>query len=352
MHINNPANAEVANTEMDGFTVTLTLKAPVNPGVNNTIKIAIADGGDRIYDSNLLIAGNSVQTALIAEDDEVEVTGTQSVTLDVLANDSSAAGGTLTITHINGIPVVAGDTVTLSTGETILLNPDGTFTVTGDGDEDENVFTYTVEDEDGNTDTAFVEVKSVACFVAGTMIDTPKGAVRIEDLTPGTLVLTRDHGPQPLRWIGRTRVQAQGALAPVRFAAGALGAHGQIDLSPNHRVLVEGARAELLFGQSEVLVKAAHLINDSSIRRRADGGAVDYVHLLFDTHEIVCANGMESESYHPGVETMDAFDAETRAEILTLMPQLADAANGDGYGPSARVTLKAHEGVLLARYVG
>ncbi len=57
LYIDNPQNAEVANTEMDGFTVTMTLKAPVNPGEDNDIKIAIADGGDGIYDSNLLIAG-------------------------------------------------------------------------------------------------------------------------------------------------------------------------------------------------------------------------------------------------------------------------------------------------------
>ncbi|MCX7286765.1 MAG: choice-of-anchor L domain-containing protein [Rhodobacterales bacterium] len=46
------------NTEMDGFTVTLTLKAPVIAGKVNTIKIGIADGGDAIYDSNLLIAAD------------------------------------------------------------------------------------------------------------------------------------------------------------------------------------------------------------------------------------------------------------------------------------------------------
>ena len=42
----NPVNASVYNTEMDGLTVNLTVKAPVNIGVNNTIKIGIADGGD------------------------------------------------------------------------------------------------------------------------------------------------------------------------------------------------------------------------------------------------------------------------------------------------------------------
>ncbi|WP_309664591.1 choice-of-anchor L domain-containing protein [Tabrizicola sp.] len=44
---------EQYNTEMDGFTVTLTLKAVVVPGKENTIKIGIADGGDAAYDSNL-----------------------------------------------------------------------------------------------------------------------------------------------------------------------------------------------------------------------------------------------------------------------------------------------------------
>ena len=61
------------NTEMDGFTVTLTLKATVIPGQVNHIKIAIADGGDASYDSNLLIAGDSIQTAVVAVDDSFTV---------------------------------------------------------------------------------------------------------------------------------------------------------------------------------------------------------------------------------------------------------------------------------------
>lgn len=58
---------DIYNTEMDGFTVTLTLKAPVIPGQVNSIRIGIADGGDTAYDSNLLIAGDSIQTGVIAQ---------------------------------------------------------------------------------------------------------------------------------------------------------------------------------------------------------------------------------------------------------------------------------------------
>ncbi len=346
LYIDNPQNAEVANTEMDGFTVTMTLKAPVTPGEENSIKIAIADGGDGIYDSNLLIAGDSIQCALVAGDDDLTIGKTGEYDFDILANDESSTGAALTITHINGQPVTAGQTITLPTGEMITLNADGTITAQSDGDFDENVFSYTIEDTDGNTDVGFVTLTTAPCFVAGTRMITNRGEVAIETLQPGDMVLTRDNGFQPLRWIGQTTRLAKGNDAPIRFEAGALGAHDAVEVSPNHRVLVTSARATLLFGEPEVLVKAKDLVNDSTIRPREDGQPVIYVHLLFDRHEIVRGNGLDSESYHPGHETVESFDPDTRDEILRLMPN-TDAMMGYGYGPAARVSLRAFEAKAL-----
>lgn len=348
LYIDNNRSDDTYNTEMDGFTVTLTLKAPVNPGVENTIKIGIADAGDNKFDSNLLIAGDSIQTALIAHDDEISVTEGSTRTLDVLDNDTHGDGATLTITHINGQPVVVGSSVTLAGGEIITLNDDGTMSITGKDDVDtdeETVFSYTVEDDLGNSDVGLVEVTTTPCFVAGTLIDTATGPIAVEDLEPGDLVMTRDHGAQPLRWAGRSLRRAEAAEAPIRFAAGALGAHEELELSPCHRVLVQDEWAEVLFGETEVLVKARDLVNGHSIRPRADGAPVTYVHLLFDSHEIICGNGLESESYHPGVETFGSFDNETRAEVLELMGgSLSD------YGASARLSLRSFEvQALLAR---
>ncbi|WP_122074361.1 choice-of-anchor L domain-containing protein [Pseudophaeobacter sp. EL27] len=345
LYVNNPRGDDLYNTEMDGFTVTLTLKAPVNPGEVNTIMIGIADAGDAAYDSNLLIAGDSIQTALIAQDDDVTVQEGGSTTLDVLDNDIHETGASLTITEINGQPVVAGSSVTLAGGEVITLNADGTMSIEAQDDVDvdeETTFTYTVEDDLGNTDTGVVEVTTTPCFVAGTLIDTPTGPIVIEDLEPGDLVLTRDNGAQPLRWIGRSRRRAEAADAPVCFAAGALGDHGALELSPSHRVLLQDQWAEVLFGTSEVLVKAANLVNGHSITRRVDAAPVTYVHLLFDCHEIICGNGLESESYHPGVETLESFDGETRAEVLELM-----GGDPEAYGASARLSLKPFEARAL-----
>jgi hypothetical protein len=335
------------NTEMVGFTVTLTLKMAVNPGVVNSIRIGIADTSDARYDSNLLIAGDSAQTALVAGNDAVTINPFGTKTVDVLGNDQGPVGSTLTITHVNGVAVSAGQTITLPSGQQVTLNANGTFTVVGDGSIETKTFTYTVTDGLGHTDTAFVTITSVPCFVAGTLIATPEGERRVESLAPGDLVMTHDDGPQPVRWIGRRRVRATGALAPVRIRANTFGDHRTLMLSPQHRVLIRDSLAEILFGEAEVLVAAKDLVNDRSIRICA-GGEVDYVHILFDRHQVVFSEGLATESFLPGPQATASLEQAIVDEICAIFPEL-NPRTGAGYGPAARRTLKGHEAqVLLA----
>lgn len=51
------------NTEMDGFTVVMQVEAPINPGVANHVKLAVADAGDTIYDSMILMSSLSFARA-------------------------------------------------------------------------------------------------------------------------------------------------------------------------------------------------------------------------------------------------------------------------------------------------
>jgi len=281
----------------------------------------------------------------VALDDTSNLFPTGTKTVDVLANDVNATGGTLTITHINGVAVAAGDTVTLNTGQQVTLNADGTLTLAGDGDVEEVNFTYTVESSTGQTDVGFVTVDSVPCFVAGTMIQTPDGEVPVDQLKPGDMVLTRDDGPQPLRWIGTRRVAALGDFAPIRIEAGTFGPHRDLMLSPLHRVLIRDSLAELLFGEGEVLVAARDLVNDHSVRR-IEGGEVVYVHILFDRHQVVFSEGLETESFLPGPQTAHSFEADILDEICRLFPEI-DPETGRGYSPAARRTLKRYEAQLL-----
>jgi Ca2+-binding RTX toxin-like protein len=154
-------SADQFNTEMDGITYVLSLKAPVNPGVVNTIRIGIADAGDALGDSNVLIAAESIQTVTLAFDDIVQVEADGSRVVDVLANDRAADDLGLTITQIMGQDVLPGQTVTLDSGEQVTLNPDITLTILADGDLGSNVLTYTVVDGLGNTDTGYLTINTV-----------------------------------------------------------------------------------------------------------------------------------------------------------------------------------------------
>jgi Hint domain len=183
-----------------------------------------------------------------------------------------------------------------------------------------------------------------ACFVRGTMILTDKGERAIETLAVGDIVMTVDHGPQPLRWIGKRKVAGWGNSVPIRFQAGALGNVRDLIVSPQHRMLVSGWRAELMFGQPEVLVAAKHLVNGDTIHEQPMP-EVEYWHILLDRHELVMADGTVSESFHPGTQVL-AGDAEMRAELAMLFPELSAVGTGSEW-PLARRTLRAHEALLL-----
>jgi Ca2+-binding RTX toxin-like protein len=197
-----------------------------------------------------------------------------------------------------------------------------------------------------------IENLVIVCFTAGTEIMTDRGAIAVEVLQPGDLVVTRDNGLQPLRWVGTRHVSltdllARPELQPVRIGLGALGNAGPVRstlVSPQHRVLIEGAKAEMYFGESEVLVPAKHLLGTAEVTRAVPSEGVTYVHILFDRHELVLSNGFWTESFQPAERTLSALEDNARDEVLELFPELATNA---GAFPAARLSLKSHEARVL-----
>jgi hypothetical protein len=200
----------------------------------------------------------------------------------------------------------------------------------------------------------FTNIENVIpCFTPGTLIETDRGPLLVEDLATGDRVLTRDNGYQPIRWIGRRDLNAadlaqQPKLHPVLIRTGAMGPNLPAKdtlVSPQHRMLISGPRAEMMFGEHEVLVAAVHLLGQPDITR-VHPESVAYIHVMCDRHEIIRANGCWTESYQPGAMTMQSMNSDQRDELLTLFPALANTTH---LFPAARLSLKAHEArVLLA----
>lgn len=193
----------------------------------------------------------------------------------------------------------------------------------------------------------------VICFTPGTRIRTQDGTRLIEQLREGDLVQTKDNGLQPLRWIGKRRMSgarlfAMPKLRPVRIAGGALGFEQPDDdllVSPEHRMLIKGAVAHSLFNTSEVLVTAKDLINGKTITVDMQAREVTYIHVLLEQHQVLWANGLETESFHPASAAFASLDQTDRQRLLVECPELE--YDPHTYGSFARRTLSASEAAIL-----
>lgn len=184
----------------------------------------------------------------------------------------------------------------------------------------------------------------ITCFASDTLILTEHGNLPIHALNVDDKVVTMDHGLQEIRWIGARNVSARHEFAPVHITAGTLGNSRDLRVSPNHRMLISDWRAELLFGQTQVLVAAKDLVNGDTIYREPMDD-ICYMHLLFDQHEVVYAEHSPSESFLPSELSLTGQDADTQEEILKLFPELR--GDGNAHFETARRTLRAYESKCL-----
>jgi hypothetical protein len=93
-------------------------------------------------------------------------------------------------------------------------------------------------------------------------------------------------------------------------------------VSPQHRVLIRSRIAQRMFDADEVLVAAKDLVGLPGIARADDITQVDYIHLMFDAHRIVLAEGAPMESFYLGPMVLRSLDIATRNELLELFPDM------------------------------
>lgn len=325
--------------------------------VNADYQVPVSDTSSDVLDGG---AGDDTIDGQAGDDTLIGGTGADSMTGGAgndqftVAEGDTAIGGDgddyFTLTDLGeagsaAITIIGGEGAETA-GDTLQLTPDVSFadiTFTNTDDAAGGLSgNFTMAD---GTVVTFSEIENIICFTPGTRILTPLGERPIETLGPGDMVITRDHGPQPIRWLGRRTVPGLGRFAPVTLQAGALDDLTQtISVSPQHRFLLSGYRAELLFGTAEVLVAAKHLINDRTIRQ-SNTNAVTYLHLMFDEHQVIYANGAATESFHAGDIGISALSDQSREEMFSLFPELR--SNAGAHGETARMCLRKHEARLL-----
>lgn len=228
--------------------------------------------------------------------------------------------------------------IELADGTLVAFNTDGT------------------ELNNGNTKVNLSELIDdpiVPCFTPGTQILTPDGYVTVESIQEGDLIQTRDQGAQPVKKILRRKLgpnEMTDELRPICLRMGSLGSNlpfSDLTVSPQHRFCISDWRAQLFFGEAEVLATAKSLCKDSSIRRVDDVRKVTYIHIIFDDHQIITANGVETESVLLSQEFLDGMPLVVRLEFETLFETEIIHERISNYKAAAPI-LRHFEGALVS----
>ncbi|MBS0640561.1 MAG: Hint domain-containing protein, partial [Proteobacteria bacterium] len=153
---------------------------------------------------------------------------------------------------------------------------------------------YTADDFNVVAQNGTVTVSTdVLCFLRGTQIATPDGAMPVEALREGDLVLTHAGDAKPVIWIGRGRVLAtrgrRTAATPVVVRKNALAPN-----VPNHDLRVTKAHSLFLDG---VLIPVEFLVNHRSICWDDHAQEVEIFHVELEQHDVLLANGTPAETY-------------------------------------------------------
>ncbi|MBT0956860.1 Hint domain-containing protein [Alphaproteobacteria bacterium KMM 3653] len=324
-------------------------------GADDADTLLGGDGNDYIdgqIDDDYIDGGDGKDTLLGGDGDDTILGGAGNDTITGGAGVDTLSGGDDRDTFLGGN---GGDTVDGGDGgddyDTLdLTGSDVDFITYTSADQEDGVVTF----GDGSTMT-FEEIENVIpCFTPGTMIATPIGERKVEDLRAGDKVITRDNGIQTIAWYGATELDQvelikRPHLKPILISAGALGnglPERDMMVSPQHRVLVANEQTALYFEEREVLVAAKHLVGKPGIME-VDVPGTTYIHFMFQQHEVVLSDGAWTESFQPGDYTLEGIGEEAREEILELFPELA-TAEGRAAFTAARRTLKKHEAELLA----
>ncbi|MEM6482754.1 MAG: Hint domain-containing protein [Pseudomonadota bacterium] len=309
-------------------------------------------------------------TGEVTEDEGIDATGQLDGIFTFLGTPSGAVEmewtisdppefGTVTLEDIDGDP--AGlDTFT---GDSVVWryeldsdNPAVSDLVLGEDLPDSFVISATPTD---GGDTIFQTIDITifgVCFANGTLIETERGPVAVEHLRAGMSVLTQDQGYQPIVWMGggpcpEQDWRADPSLHPVRIRAGSLDdgcPSRDLYVSQNHRILISGARAELFFGEPEVLVAAKHLCSLPGVETVTPTGLLSYHHILCGAHHVLLAEGCPAESMLLGDEALVSLKSD---DVLALDARLHETNTYEG-DPSRMATacrriLSRHEAALL-----
>ncbi len=188
-----------------------------------------------------------------------------------------------------------------------------------------------------------------SAIARGTLITTDRGPVSVEDLLPGNRVLTMENGPEPVLWIGSMMLYPSGATPGfdsgglVRVTADRFGYSRPMSdllLGPSARLLHRHARVAEIIGIPAAFAPARGFVDGMGVIRVDPISPVPVYHMAFAGHRTIRANGIEIESFHPGLSANATLDPELMALFLAFFPHVR---RYEDFGPLSHPRLTTFE---------
>ncbi len=191
-----------------------------------------------------------------------------------------------------------------------------------------------------------------SAFAHGSIVSTTRGPVAVEDLEPGMKLITREHGSQPIQWIGAMRLVPEAAsrcahdIRMTRIVSEAFGftrPERDLMIGPGARILKKGRASN----EADTLVPVRNLSDGEQITDITPQRPVMVRHIALRKHATILVNGLEMESFHPGT----GFERNMGQNMLSLFLSLfAHVNRPEDFGPMSypRLPLISPEGLEVA----
>ncbi|WP_170339999.1 Hint domain-containing protein [Ruegeria arenilitoris] len=168
-------------------------------------------------------------------------------------------------------------------------------------------------------------------FTRGSLVETEHGPVAIEDLMPGDTVLTQTGASEKVLWKGSVtlvpgREDSRGRTRPLtRIMADTFGMQKPLSgviAGPAARLLATPAHLRHLGGGQPMLTPVAEFQDGMSVIETQPPTPVELFHICLERHAVINVDGLQFETYHPGVNAVRMMSHSLRSIYLNLFAHI------------------------------
>lgn len=168
-------------------------------------------------------------------------------------------------------------------------------------------------------------------FTRGSLVETEHGPMAIEDLMPGDTVLTQDGASDTVLWKGSVtlipgRPDSRGRTRPLtRIMADTFGMQKPMSgviAGPAARIVGTPAHLRHLHGNGPILTPVSEFQDGTGVIETMPPTPVELFHICLKRHSVIRVDGLQFETYHPGVNAVRMISHSLRSVYLNLFAHI------------------------------